>query len=103
MTSHDYRDLDGESFRALADDVRLELLGFMAEAEADVFELEILADRLADRVDGLTARDFGVRLHHVHLPLLADLGALEYDPRSRTVRFDPRAELAAMLDRVLVE
>lgn len=37
-------------------------------------------------------------LHHVHLPKLVDADVVGYDPVDRTVRYESRGELEAMLD-----
>jgi|AntDeeMinimDraft_4_1070355.scaffolds.fasta_scaffold00003_201 hypothetical protein len=56
-------------------------------------ELEELAAGIAAREDGNGAADekaierVAITLHHTHLPKLADLGVLHYDPESR--RVDP--------------
>lgn len=42
-----------------------------------------------------------VALHHVHLPMLADLGVLEYEPERGEIEVaDGFEEVAAVLDRV---
>lgn len=56
-------------------------------------ELEELAAGIAAREDGIDAVDeetierAAIDLHHAHLPKMAELGVLEYDPETR--RIDP--------------
>lgn len=73
---------------------RRTVLRLLLDAPDGVASLEGLADRLADHereAERAPGRDHRQRLlvglHHVDLPKLAEAGALEYDPRSRTVRY----------------
>lgn len=43
-------------------------------------------------------RDLRCRLHHVHLPMLADLGLLEYDPETKRVRLGSQWEVTATVE-----
>ncbi len=56
-------------------------------------------DDLAAAVGGSDSTDRRrIRLHHVHLPKLADAGAIEYDPVARIARPTERLdEFAALL------
>ncbi|MFD1513724.1 DUF7344 domain-containing protein [Halomarina rubra] len=63
------------TFRLLADDERRTLLGAFEEAEH--VAVEDLRDHIAADADD---RDHAsIRLHHVHLPKLADAGLLDVD------------------------
>lgn len=79
----------------LADRRRRLLWAHLNASSEDVFTLEELAGQLAERerepgVDPVSddrRQRVAVDLHHRHLPALADVGVLEYDARSRTVRY----------------
>lgn len=43
-------------------------------------------------------RQVAVALHHVHLPKLEEHGVIEYDWRSKTIRYRPGETLEAHLD-----
>lgn len=64
-------------------------------------DLQELATEVATREDGVEAGDqedmkrLVLTLHHTHLPRMAELGVLEYDPDSR--RIDPDSSIAALI------
>ncbi|MDS0284618.1 DUF7344 domain-containing protein [Haloarcula onubensis] len=80
--------------RLLADEQRRVIVETLRTASPSG---EITLEELAARLVRATARDGGEavddrrtlsrRLHHVHLPVLADAGLLEYDAETRQVRF----------------
>lgn len=84
----------------LADRRRRLVWAHVTTAAEDVFTLDELAEQVAawereqrdgSEPAGLPAPDdrhqrVAVDLHHRHLPRLADVGIVEYDARSRTVR-----------------
>ncbi|WP_436932596.1 DUF7344 domain-containing protein [Halosimplex halobium] len=87
---------DGRTVIDLGADERYELLA----AERRRTALEVLAERgtpveLDDLATAVAAREGGetpaatdrlaVSLHHVHLPRMADLGVLDYDPGDNRV------------------
>ena len=63
------------------------------EGVTDSVGLDELAAMVAEREDSIDAADgnaidnVAIDLHHTHLPLLADLGVLDYDPERH--RIDP--------------
>lgn len=66
------------------------VVNFFREFSGDVASLDELAEYAADSRNGCDARSpeqVAIRLHHVGLPKLADAGVLDYDPRSKTVRW----------------
>jgi len=58
-------------------------------------ELADLAEAVAEREDGVDATDeesieeLEILLHHLHLPMMADLGVIEYDPETSYVESCP--------------
>jgi hypothetical protein len=82
-------DLDA-LFEILADDQRRHILTYLEERDEDVAAFSELIDHVADERVGDPTDDHervAVRLHHAHLPKLADLDLVEYDARSETVRY----------------
>lgn len=86
----------GDSLVALLADRRRRLAcAHVITAAEDVFALEDLAEGLAmwetESTDGPVSDErlqrIAVALHHCHLPKLAEAGIVEYDARSRTVRY----------------
>lgn len=81
----------------LAEDCRRRIVAALDDAEG-ALAVRPLAEILAaaERSDGPTTDDpvwsLAVALHHVHLPRLADVGVIEYDPDARA------AELAWLPD-----
>lgn len=60
----------------------------MVNTEDGVASVEDLADEIGKQAD--TPKDrkrIHVRLHHVAVPKLADMGFIDYDVRSDTVRY----------------
>lgn len=97
--------LDG-AFRALGAAPRRRALRHLLDGSGVVAVAE-LVDRLhtddgatSDRAaDGLSRLDRHIGLVHVHLPLLEEVGVIEFDRRSRTVvATEAAASLAPFLD-----
>lgn len=78
---------DSERHRVLADERRRALLDVLA-ADPQPAGLGDVAGALAETAPCSDAdvEDLLVSLHHVHLPLLDDVGVLEYDPERRRVQ-----------------
>lgn len=81
--------------KAVADQRRRTVLYTLEESDADVTSLDDFADEIALQ-DSQFNDPEKVRLvlHHKDLPKLAELGLLDYDSRSGTVRYrsDPTIE-----------
>lgn len=73
-----------ETHRALADEQRRALLGIVEGADLPV-SLDRLATAVAAETTAADVNRVCIELHHKHLPLLADVGTLEYDSKSRRV------------------
>lgn len=75
-------------FAALADEHRRRVVRYFQTAENDVATVDdLVAYTTEEETDGSTCDRFVQRFHHVTLPKLADQGVVEYDDRSRTVRY----------------
>lgn len=86
-----------ELHRALADDRRRLVLRQLATTDGDVASVDDLVDGVVARAELPVDRErVEVGLHHGALPHLDEAGLVEYDARSRTVRYreTPRVERA---------
>lgn len=88
------RDVDPAIFEALVDRRRRYVLFSLLDTSDGVAELDDLAEqvrrweRAADGADPEAHRDRVLAsLYHVDVPRLADAGLVEFDPRSKTVRY----------------
>lgn len=87
---------DDERHRILASRRRRTLLAVVAaygEATTSASLGEIASDvdrreRARNDAVGTPKEDLLVRLHHVHLPLLSEVGLVEYDPETKRVDLD---------------
>mgnify|MGYP000583101868 CR=1 FL=1 len=82
--------------RVLAVERRRVTCDALAACDEGPIPLEALADAVANRdpdvEDGdRAADDVATTLHHVHLPLLAEAGVLEYDAGANLVTYDAEA------------
>lgn len=88
----------------LADGRRRRVIHTLREDPGDVMSLDELVDAL--RADGGVTGDQADRtelatdLHHRHLPKLADGDAVDYDPGTRTVRYEPVEPLESLLEAI---
>lgn len=81
MTPKD-RSLDVESVcRLLAEEERHRIVKYLKDRD-QVFVDEIVAE-VAEQ--GVQNREFRIRLIHVHLPKLADVGVVSYNPSTEQV------------------
>lgn len=83
-----------ERYDLLAAERRRLVVDALAERSAPV-ALDDLAEAVAEReADESAAQRVAVSLHHVHLPLMADLGILDYDTGAN--RVDRVGDLSAI-------
>lgn len=93
-------------FELLVDRRRRFVLHYLRMAENDVVQLDALiewvAEQLDERDDPSEARreQLETSLHHVHLPQLAESGVLDYDWRSRAIRYRACPDLETHLELV---
>lgn len=83
----------------LADGERRAILAHLQETTRTVASLEELAAALATHTDFDRERA-RTRLHHSHLPLLADTSILEYDTDANTIQYRGHPELESLMEAV---
>lgn len=103
MNGTDRPDRVDDAYRALAHPLRRATMHLLAETRDHATTLTDLGERLATRFDDATAGRMRTRLHHVHLPTLAELGFVEYDARSGAVRYEPSRRATDVVDAVLAD
>lgn len=94
------RDILSVVHDTLASAYRRQVLRYLVAGEGDVASVEDLVDELIDHDE--TAEDrrrVAVKLRHATLPKLAARAFIEYDERSRTVRYRESPALERELSR----
>lgn len=80
---------EDEQYRLLASPHRRAALAALADRSAPVdledLAREVVASECDDADDGACADEVAIRLHHVHLPKMVELGVLDYDPETARV------------------
>lgn len=95
-------------FEVLANRRRRFALYTLLDARNGVVPFDALVEDVATllaAVDGDAVRcdrylELGTDLYHWHLPVLADVGLIDYDPRQKTIRYWPDPLLEHWLKRV---
>lgn len=93
-----------DTLEILTDRRRRLVLEYCVSAAGETVDVDDLVEHLAERrerLSGVGDRD-AVRtsLHHVHLPMLASKGVVEFDPRSGQLRYHSDDRLEEWLERV---
>lgn len=88
-----------ELLTVLADRHCRDTLSHLRDSPTDVASVRDLATDISEEDHGGTER-VALRLQHSVLPRLADIDAVEYDARSRTVRYRGHSELEPLLDGI---
>ena len=91
-------------FRALAASRRRAICRYFESSGDDVAAFDdlvdfVVEDERAERGDDRSEhrREVAVDLHHVHLPVLAEAGVAEFDPRSGSVLYLGHRQLGRLL------
>jgi hypothetical protein len=94
-------------FRALASSRRRAVCQYFRTTGDEVAGVDELAEYVveaerAERTDDPSRHrvEVAVELRHAHLPLLADTGAVEFDPRGGSVRYLGDSTLGSLLREV---
>lgn len=80
--------------------VRQEILEYLARETKREADLDELVDYLSgkDHRAPASGERIALRLHHVHLPKLADTGVIEYNPDERRIRYQGDTSVERILD-----
>lgn len=89
--------------QALSHPTRRDVIECLIDCPQETMTLDELAENLMARRDVERYNDrhgLEMMLHHVHVPKLADHQVVEYDSRTRRVRYRGNAEFETLLDNV---
>jgi DNA-binding transcriptional ArsR family regulator len=91
-----------ELLALLGHPLRREILRYCVEKTDPKTDLDGLTDHLLTEWEGEGYdRDrVALQLHHLHLPKLADMGLVAFDPDSGGVRYRPNHELERLIGRI---
>ena len=88
-------------FTALADEHSRQVIRYFHTTADDTATVEeLIAYTIQEGAAGKNRDQLEVAFHHVRLPKLADLGVIEYDTRSQTVRYSGTPMVKQVLDVV---
>lgn len=81
-----------EILTILSDSTRRDLLEHVMEGSGQTYNTEDCVRYLLQREETRSGElrshnEVKARLHHVHIPKLAETGVFEYDPRSEVIRY----------------
>lgn len=91
-----------EALRLLANERRRTVLSALSGCRGETLPFDQVVDLVAEREHPppgpVPHRELvEIDLHHVHLPVLADAGAIAYDPVEATVRYEESELLESLL------
>lgn len=89
------------AYRSVADQHRRYILRYLRDTADEVVQLDELVDHVVqEETNSRTPDRESVRidLYHVHLPLLADAGVIDFDSRTEEVRYRSHSSVETLLD-----
>lgn len=96
-------------FEILSDHRRRYVLYYLNNPQKQTVTLDELADQVCtwerewigrtNKLKGNHRENIRIQLHHIHLPKMDDAGAIDYDPRSQTVRSHTAESLLELIDQ----
>lgn len=92
-----------ECLRVLSDPDRRTILEYLASTPEDSVPLEAIVDHLAGEEPpgaGLSRTRAETTCYHQHLPMLQEQGLIDFDPRTRDVRYRRHVEVEHLLDAI---
>lgn len=89
------------TYRSVADQRRRHALRYLRDVSAETAALEDLVDYAVQQETNSPAPDreaVQIDLYHVHLPLLDEAGAIDFDSRTETGRYRNHSTVETLLD-----
>ncbi|WP_226042118.1 winged helix-turn-helix domain-containing protein [Natrinema sp. DC36] len=92
----------------MADPCRRSILTQLIDSEATTVPADTLVDRISPEIPSSEtaathADSLLVDVHHIHLPKLEEANLIEYDPRTKTIRYSPNGRVERVLQFVTEE
>lgn len=108
MTQETYPISTETALRVVADPCRRSILSELIDSRTGVVTMETLVDRIAPenpppKTTATHADPLLIDLHHTHLPKLSDANLIEYDPRTKTIRYTSNERVERVLQFVTEE
>lgn len=90
------------AYDALADRERRAVVAHFMTEDSNTASVNDLITQYQEMTgdEDISANSLEIRLHHQHLPKLADAGIIEYDARSQTVRYHGGSQVENLLESV---
>jgi DNA-binding transcriptional ArsR family regulator len=95
-----FHDIPDHFFAALTNRRRRCVLAYLSNGSSDSATMQELVDDIAAREHGNRADSFDeieITLFHHHLPKLADTGFIEFDKRSKIIRYRDNTRVESLL------
>lgn len=84
--------------------IRREVIHYLVNERHPETDLDAIAAHIAEVRKGagesIEQEQLALRLHHLHLPKLADTGLIEFDPRSGLVRYLSDSKMENLLESI---
>ena len=87
-----------EILRLLADASRRRVIVLLENRDSNRIHVDRMAQQLSMTTDTKTIRGWKRNLHHRHLPMLEEVGLIEYDSQARVVRYFHCEAITNVLD-----
>lgn len=84
--------------RLLADASRRRVIVLLENYDSNRIHVDRMAQQLSMTAGNTTAREWHRRLHHRYLPMLEDVGLIEYDSQAKVVRYFDCEVITDVLD-----
>lgn len=90
------------ALRVVADPCRRSILSQLIDSEETMVTMDTLVDRISPenpppKTTGAHADPQLIDVQHIHLPKLEDANLIEYDPRTKIIRYTPNERVERVL------
>lgn len=87
-----------EILKVLEQKERREVIEFCRHQPNQTIKVDAVIDHCRETWDQVDREYIAIRLHHFHLPYLADRGIIEFDNRSKRLQYWPNDRLEEFLN-----
>lgn len=89
-----------EILSILQSDLRRDVLTCLQNADNRTISTDELVEHLLERREMTERTDLAIRLHHIHLPKLAEANLIEFEPRQDILRYLPDTNIEYWLTMI---